>query len=144
MLLKEEIMEFLMGIGEREGNEERQRETELEIEVRQCSSMIFNLEKLKKPFWLNWLRLPQLKKTIGELEFQSERDVICKRTKKACVLYKELKSESPDLRCINYINLNRCPSIVEKSSKEIVVKYRITSIKNKDVFPVYKIKQIEE
>jgi hypothetical protein len=98
----------------------------LEIEVRQCSHMRLNLEKPKKPFWIKLDENDAIKTEVSELGLESEEDIICKLTKKPCVL--------------NYISqkiydyLAWCPS-----SKDSIKKYKLKGTKRGHMFHVFEI-----
>lgn len=115
----------------------KDRETELEIEIRQCSSMILNLENLEKPFWIN--PNDNTKRNIGMLNLKSEKDVLCRFTEKPCVLYTLGDVSSGSSPYINYSHLDWCPS-----SEDSIRKYKLKGRKKGSLFYTSKIERIEE
>jgi len=111
---------------------------ELELEIQSCSHMIFNPEKLKKPFKI-YLGTDNDKVNIGNILLQSEKDIICNHTKKPCVLYTQDYGVTfwPH---IVYSLLERCPS-----SEESVIKYKLKGKKSRNLYlHVSEIERIEE
>ena len=109
---------------------EKRTIVDLELEIRTCSHMVFNLEKLEKPFIIT-LGSKDDKTDVGNIHFQtketlgSEGDVICDLTKKTCVLYSNYSGESlhnwPHIR---YGERDKCPSFEESS-----IKYKVNGVK---------------
>lgn len=101
--------------------------------------MIFNLEKLKKPFKI-YLGTHKDKIDIGDICLQSERDIICGLTKKPCVLYNPGPTSVTFWPHIDYSYLERCPS-----SEESVIKYKLEGKKSRDLcLHVSNAKRIED
>lgn len=103
---------------------------ELEIEVQQCSSMMLDLEKVAMPFSIDANKME-----IGAIPLESEKSVICRHTRKPCVLYNPGEGINyPSY--IQYSHLDRCPS-----SKDSIEKYKLEGIKD-DKFHVFKIRRV--
>ena len=117
--------------------EEEPKETELELEVQECSHMILKLENLKKPFWLNLGANDSTKIKISAIHLKSE-DVICELTRKPCILH-NVGHVVYFLPHINYDYLERCPS-----SEDSTKKYKLEGIKREHMFYTAKISRLEE
>jgi hypothetical protein len=117
--------------------ERKEKETKLEIEVQQCSSMILYLKELSSSLSERLLK-GNTKINIGEIYPISEEDVICESTGKPCPLYDRGKYlHSPNN--IDYHRLDWCPS-----SEDSVVKYNLKYIKRGAMLDSIEIERIEE
>ncbi len=110
----------------------------MEREIRQCSSMILNLENLEKEHSLlteNVLKRDN-KINIEWIYFSSGKNVICELNGEPCSLY------SKGFSGIEYHYLKGCPSIAEGNSKGLVVKYKIKNIKRGTMLNSIEIKRV--
>jgi len=117
---------------ESERKDEEIKETELEIEVQQCSHMVLDLENLKRTL-INLGTSGATKIDIGAVYLKSEDDVICEFTEKPCVLHRLVGWST---KLIKYSHRERCPSS-EGSTK----KYKLRGEKNGSLFYVTGMKQ---
>jgi len=132
-----------MGIGESDGPDYEK----LELEIQHCSSMEFDLKKLKKPFIIGGYCTRNKKTNVGEIMFQKEEtlmhkgDVSCKLTGQTCILYSNYDGVS--LRPwphVKYDNAEKCPSF-----DDVVTKYRIKGRKKSiEDLHVFNMERIED
>jgi len=116
---------------------------ELEVEVKECSYMLLNLEKLELPFWVTPNYRVDNKTEIKFIHLRSEEDAICKRTKEPCSLCDSMSFSSTrySFPRTKQSLLNRCPS-----SENSVKKYKLKGREKEGTvfFKVFKIEKIEE
>ncbi len=88
----------------------------LEIKIKTCSHLKIDIDRTPK----NAVSAPFIEtiEEIGELFHVNEEEILCKLTKKTCVLYQYPYYETD--RKINYHDAKRCPAF-EQTLKNYVV-----------------------